>query len=111
MKAVAVLGLLGTSSVIMLFYILARLSQRFGTVIKMPPLYRYYYLAAAIFCISLVSQFLVIISPLTLLKNTAWLTEPWVLLLDYYLSQAVGVTIALIVTWRYWRWLITERNE
>ena len=31
-------------------------------------------------------------------------------LVTYHVPMAIGVTIGLIVTWRYWSWLLTERN-
>ena len=104
------MGTVGTLSVIALFYILAKLSEKFGSVIKMAPIYRYYYLAILLLCLSYIVQLILVRVTLTAEYFPAWLTAPWFLLLTYYLPRAIGVTIALIITWRYWSWLITERN-
>ncbi len=99
-----ILGILSTLSILLLFYILARLSERFGTVIKMAPIFRYYYVAAGFVAISLVSQIL------TVAVTAPWVKSPWFLILSYYLPTAIGVTIGLFITWRYWSWLVTERD-
>lgn len=103
-------GLLSTASILLLLYILARLSERFGAVVKMPPLYKYYYLALGLVIISLLTQFITVGAQLTLLPGFDWLKAPWFLLILYHLPLGVSMTIALIVTWRYWSWLITERD-
>ena len=110
MTVITIVGTFGTLSMIVLFYILAKLSERFGSVIKMPPIYRYFYLAILLFLVSYMANLLVVRTIVTPEDNPAWLTAPWFLLLAYHLPMAIGVTIGLIITWRYWSWLITERN-
>lgn len=108
------ISLLGTTNILailILFYILARLSEKFGAVIKMPPLYRYYYMAALPILIGFGMQLYTAVAKSASTNTPKWLTEPWILLVVYYLPLSIGVTIGLFVTWRYWRWLITERNE
>lgn len=100
----ALLGTFSTLSVLLLFYILAKLSERFGNVIKMKPIYRYYYLAAGLVAVSLVTQFFV-----ARIKGQG-LNTPWVLLVGYYIPLSLGLTIGLVITWRYWSWLVTERD-
>jgi hypothetical protein len=39
-----------------------------------------------------------------------WFSSSWFLLLAYYLPVTIGVTIGLVITWRYWSWLVAERN-
>ncbi len=106
-KFVSLFGVLGTASVMFLMYTLAKLSERFGAVIKMPPIYRYFYLAAALVGVSVLTQALHLFN-LTWLTWLTWLTQPWVLLVTYYLPLSIGVTLALGITWRYWRWLVKE---
>ena len=107
---IAILGTFGTLSLIVLFYILAKLSEKFGSVIKMTPLYRYYYLAIGFLVIVYFTNWLVITASLTPETTPAWFTAPWFLFLAFHLPRAIGVTISLVVTWRYWSWLILERN-
>ncbi len=103
------LGSLGVLSLLLLFYVLAKLSERFGAVIKMPPLYRYYYLACGLLLPSYITYLLVeramFVSETTL---PAWMLAPWFLLVAYHLPMAMGVSLGLFITWRYWSWLITE---
>jgi len=103
------LGTLGTLSIIVLLYVLAKLSERFGSVIKMPPIYRYYYWAAALVVMGLMTQLLMaVVDPPTLLNH---LSKPWLLLLVYDVPVSIGLTMSLVITWRYWRWLVNENNE
>jgi hypothetical protein len=105
------LGTLGTLSLILLFYILAKLSERFGAVVKMSPLYRYYYLSLVLAFISSTTHLIAARANLTSTNIPNWFTDPWFLLLAYHLPLTVGVTIGLYITWHYWSWLITEHNE
>lgn len=110
MAALTVLGTVGTLSLIVLFYILAKLSEKFGSVIKMAPIYRYYYLAILFLAIGLVTQLFVVRATLTVQNSEVWFAAPWFLFLAYHLPLAIGLTIGLVIAWRYWSWLITERN-
>jgi hypothetical protein len=105
----SLLGTVGTLSLVVLFYVLARLSERFGAVVKMDPAYRYYYVALALAVISAVIHLYAAgAAPATL---PTWFTADWFLVLAYDLPLAVAVTISLYVTWYYWSWLITEHND
>lgn len=104
------LGTLGTLSLIVLFYILAKLSERFGSVIKMRPFYRYYYVALVFLVIGYITH-LVVARSIPMPEDVpSWLLAPWFLLLAHHLPLTIGVTIGLIITWRYWSWLVTEDN-
>jgi hypothetical protein len=103
------LGTVGTLSLILLFYILAKLSERFGAVVKMSPLYRYYYLSLLLALISSATHLISARADLVPVKG--WFTNPLFLLLAYHLPLAIGVTIGLYITWCYWSWLVTELNE
>lgn len=109
--SISFLGSLGTLSVIILFYIFARLSERLGSVEKMEPLYRYYYVAIFFLAIGYITHLLLANISLTSGDFPAWLASPWLPLLGYYLPLAIGVTIGLVVTWRYWSWLVTGYNK
>ena len=106
----SLLGAVGTLSILIIFYILAKLSERFGSVIKMRPQYRYYYLALIFLFIGWIAQLLVLASDLTPANVQSWLNSAWFLLLAYYLPLTIGVSIGLVITWRYWSWLVAERN-
>jgi len=102
------MGTLGTLSIVFLLYILARLSERLGSVERMEPIYRYYYLALLLIVLAYVFHLLVVRVNLTPENFPDWVLAPWFVLLAYYLPLAVGLTIGLVVTWQYWSWLIRE---
>jgi hypothetical protein len=106
----SLLGALGTLSILILIYILAKLSERFGAVIKMRPRYRYYYVALVFLLIGWIAQLLVMAVNLMPANIQDALNSAWFLLLAYYLPITIGVTIGLVITWRYWSWLVAERN-
>jgi hypothetical protein len=106
----SLLATVGTISIIVLFLILAKLSERFGSVVRMSPLYRYYYLALFLALIGAIVQILAVRAETTA-TLPAWITAPWFILLAYHFPLAIAVTIGIYVTWHYWSWLITERND
>lgn len=106
----ALLGTVGSLSLLLLFYILAKLSEKFGSVIKMRPLYRYYYVALIFLAIGYAAHLLLAVAYLAPDSVPEWLVSSWFVFLAYYLSLAIGLTIGLIITWRYWSWLVAEFN-
>ena len=108
---ISISGTVGTLSVIILFFVLARLSERFGSVVKMRPLYRYYFVSLLLALVSAATHILAARADSMATDSPGWLTNPWFLLLAYHLPLTVAVSMAMYVTWRYWSWLITERNE
>jgi len=109
---VSLLGSFGILSLLFIFYILARLSERFGSVVKMRPRYRHYYIALIFLVIGCITHLLVALAADLAPANIRnLLVSPWFLLLAYYLPLTIGVTIGLITTWRYWSWLVTEGNK
>jgi hypothetical protein len=106
----SLLATAGTISLVILFFVLAKLSERFGSVVRMSPLYRYYYLSLFLALISATVQVFAVRAE-TVTTIPVWITTPWFLLLAYHLPLAIAVTIGIYVTWHYWSWLITERSE
>lgn len=106
--SIPLLGTLGTFSIVVLFFVLAKLSERFGSVIRMTPIYKYYYIAILLVAISFVTHFFVARAISTAEPPAGWLLSSWFLIAAYYLPLAGGSTVALVITWRYWSWLITE---
>jgi lipopolysaccharide export LptBFGC system permease protein LptF len=100
----------GTISIIFLFFILARLSEKLGAVTRMPAYYRWFGVGIGFLGIALISQLLRITVSLTGQTSYPVLNDPLFYLATYYLPMAIGVTIGLAVTWRYWSWLLTERD-
>ena len=101
---------MGTISVMFLFFILARLSEKLGAVTRLPPFYRWFWVGTGFLAIALISQLLRITAVLTGQTSYPLLNDPAFYLVTYHLPLAIGVSIGLAVTWRYWSWLPTERN-
>ena len=108
---ISFLGTFGTLSVIILFYILAKLSEKLGSVQKMEPYYRYYFAAIFFLAIGFIIQLLMVRISATPENFPTWLTASWFLMLAYYFPLALGVTIGLIVTWHYWSWLVINPRD
>jgi len=102
----SLLGSFGILSVIILFFVLSKLSQRFGAVIKMPPIYRNYYFALIFLAIGYLTN-LSFVTGFTSVDNT----PDWIFIGAYYLPVTIGVTWGLAITWRYWHWLVTELSN
>ena len=99
-----------TISLIFLFFILARLSEKLGAVTKMAPHYRWFWVGLGFLVIALIAQFLRIGVLFAKQDSNLWLDTPVFYLITYHLPMAIGITISLVVTWRYWSWLLTERD-
>lgn len=103
----AFLSLLGGFSVGIIMIVLARLSQRLGHVTHARAHYVWLYFAAILVWIGSAGQILMLghgmDGGLELQQELQW-----VLLVKGL--PAVGVTIAIIIAWHYWSWLLAERN-
>lgn len=100
----------GTISIIFLFYILARLSEKLGAVTRMPSHYRWFWVGIGFISVALIAQLLRISVSLTGQTGLSWFSSSLFYLVTYHLPMALGVTIAIFVTWRYWSWLLRERD-
>jgi hypothetical protein len=106
----AILGSAGLASVIFALAILARFGRKLGAVTKMRPLYKGYY--AAIGCVGLALLARLIRTSVFWAPSQ---TIPSVLnsgifyMFLYHLPLAVGLSLALGITWYYWSWLLKER--
>jgi hypothetical protein len=107
---VTLLSPLGIVAVIFLFFILARLSEKLGAVTRMPPYYRWFWIGMGFLGIALIAQLAYISVSLTEQPSHWLLSGSLFYLVTYHVPLAIGVTIGLVVTWRYWGWLLTERD-
>lgn len=90
-------GTLGPLGVAVALTVLGLLSQRLGMVTKIPPYYRWFYVATGFMVVSIVSRLMYVGYP----------DER--IVLAYTTTFAIGATLGLIVAWRYWSWLFGER--
>ena len=104
----ALAGSLGLFSLLLATWIFAQLSKRLGEVTKLPRYYRGFYVSMACLTIAVIAHFL---------RTSVFLAEnvgPAVFhrdvfyLVTYYLPLAAGMTLDLVVVWRYWNWLLRE---
>ncbi len=95
----SLLGAVGPVSIAVTLVVVGLLSQRLGAVTRTPPYYRWCYVAAI----------LVGLSTLERLVSVGY--EDILLTLLGNLLLALGVTLGLIVGWRYWSWLFGERQR
>lgn len=103
------LGIVSSLSILTLFFVLFKLSERFGSVVKMKPFYRQYYLALIFSGIGLLTHIFIVFASLQPETAPTIINSSWFLLVAYHLPLAIGVSIGLFVTWRYWSWLVTEK--
>ncbi|MEP7284875.1 MAG: hypothetical protein ABI947_03805 [Chloroflexota bacterium] len=100
----AALSLFGPVSIIIALLVLALLSQRLGAVTRHSPLYRWFYVSVALVAISLGWRLLGMIAPEQFNHDAQSA-------LVYDAPLAVGLLIAVVVAWRYWSWLLSERGR
>jgi len=101
------LGLIGPISIGLALLVLGLLSKRLGSVTRAPRYYLGFYLAVLLMGISILARLL------NVGRGAAAVAElnrnpGWVML--YNGLPAIAVTIGLFVGWRYWSWLLAERN-
>lgn len=96
-SAIAPLGLM------LALWVLAQISRRFGQVMGRPPLYRGFYVAFALLLPPLVVRLLAVGLTVSELRATGG-GSAWALAHD--LPLAAAVTLALVIAWRYWGWLV-----
>lgn len=106
---ISMAGSLGLMALIYIMLILAELSQRLGAVTKMPRYYLGFYVSAAFVGVALISRFLKISALPAPQQNLSFLVCDLFYLLTYHIPLAIGATISLALTLRYWGWLFKER--
>jgi hypothetical protein len=93
----------GLSGIGVALVVLGLLSKRFGEVTNAKPYYVGLFVGAFLVGVGVAVRVLYGAMP-------SDLTDRSFGLLLYYVSPAVGLTMGLAVTWRYWSWLIAERD-
>ena len=99
----------GFSGIAYLLFILAELSKRLGLVTKMAPYYRGLYFGAGCVIFALVAWLLTRAESASSELGIAFLKTPLADVLLHQFPLAVGMTVSLVVAWRYWGWLLRER--
>jgi hypothetical protein len=102
-----VAGLIGWLSICVFLIVMGLLSRRLGQVTYARSYYIGFFSGAALVSIGIVSRIINLTNELALIPNLHD-NITWVLL--YNGAPAAGVTVGLIVAWRYWSWLLAERE-
>jgi hypothetical protein len=105
------IGMVGLAGLIYVLNMMRQLSNRLGAVTKMAPYYRAYSVAAILCMLAFVTRLLrtsVLGQAPDHRLPLPWLYDPGLDLAGYHLPLAVALTISLVVTWRYWAWLLRE---
>lgn len=84
-------------------WLLAQISRRFGEVTRRPPRFRLFYFSVGLMVLPTLVRLLAI--GMTD-ERRADLGGNSVEALVHDLPLAVGITLALVIAWRYWGWLI-----
>jgi hypothetical protein len=102
-----ILGLLGQCGIAVAMFVLAALSHRLGLVTHARPRYRWLYVAMVLVLVGAGVRLFYLtnsdISHDNLKQNLVY-----ILICDGF--PALGITLALLVTWYYWSWLLAERD-
>jgi len=100
-------GLLGLISIGVALLVMGLLSKRLGSVTRAPRYYFGCYVAALMIAVSVLARLLNVGRGV---EAVAELNRDlgWVLL--YNGLPALAITLGLFVAWRYWSWLLAERN-
>ncbi len=84
-------------------WLLAQISRRFGNVTRRPPLFRLFYFSVGL----MVFPTLVRLLAIGMTEDQrAGLGGNSLGALAHDLPLAAGITLALVIAWRYWGWLI-----
>ena len=90
-----------------MLWVMAQISRRFGEVTHRPPLYRGFFVALGLTLFPLLARLLAM--GLTE-DERANLGSAALAALAYDLPLALGITLSVIITWRYWGWLVYARE-
>jgi hypothetical protein len=100
-------GLFGMISICVALLVLGQLSYRLGRVTRAESYYIGFYVAAGFIGLGVIARIVNLGDRLASISELHQNVR-WALL--YNGAPAVGATIGVIVAWRYWSWLLTERG-
>lgn len=98
------LSVLAPIALILSLWVMAQISRRFGEVTHRPPLYRGFYVAAVLLLFPVGARLLSLGDDTPQYGDT---TE----ILIHDIPLALAITLAIIIAWRYWGWLVYTREE
>jgi hypothetical protein len=93
----------GTLAIALALFVLAMLSRRLGRVTHAKPTYIYMHISAVFIALSAIIKIANGLRDQPINDAAIWV-------LVYNVVPAIGITISLMVAWRYWSWLFAERD-
>ncbi|MCA9903583.1 MAG: hypothetical protein KC547_06980 [Anaerolineae bacterium] len=100
-------GPLGIAIALLVIGLLSKRMNSMSPVSNGKPLYRWYYVAALLAALSAAARILGLLSGDPMIESDR-AELLWVLL--YHGLPALAVTIGVVAAWRYWSWLLAERD-
>ncbi|MGQ9910121.1 MAG: hypothetical protein ACUVS2_14935 [Candidatus Flexifilum sp.] len=106
-QIMSLFGLIGTLGILIVLIVMGLLSRRLGLATRARPYYLVFFAAAGLTGISLIAHLINLISGAI---GAGGLPEDpgWVLVINGL--PALAVTLGLYSAWRYWSWLLAERD-
>ena len=98
------LGLMGPISIMVALIVVGRLSRQLGEQTNAKPFYVGFYAAAILVLISITAQLLDLIFHFPHSETDVL----WIIVDDGL--PAIAVTVGVVFAWRYWSWLLAERD-
>lgn len=100
------LALFGISGLLALLFVLGLISKRFGEATRAKPYYLGFFAAQGMLGLSLAAR----AANLILNLGPADLTQDFLWVGLYTGLPALAITVSVVVAWRYWSWLLAERD-
>lgn len=101
----------GFLAIAYLNFLFGDLSKRLGSVTKMADYRRWFVVASGFITLAAISQVVRGTAALAPERAPSALLKPWFALVCFYIPLAVGVTIALVLMWYYWGWILREKID
>jgi len=100
-------GALGMVSISICLFVVGSLSRRLGRVTKAKAYFVGFYISAGLVLIGAMARLyhlgITDTEQIELSDNVLWV-------MLYNGAPALGITLGLVFAWRYWSWLLAERN-
>ena len=103
MLASELLSLSGTGAIVVALIVIGLLSRRMSEATGSAPYYLGFFLGAALVGASVTLRLLNALFTLGYDRATGWV-------LVQHGLPALGVTLGVVMAWRYWSWLLAERD-
>ncbi len=100
-------GLVGPLAICVMLVVMGLLSKRLGSVTRIPRYYLGFYLASGLMGLSILARLLDIGRGSEVANEVGKDTFHVLMFIGL---PSIALTLALVVAWRYWSWLLAERG-